>query len=913
MKRFKKNQYRWFSQRKNTDTDDNPLTDILVVPSQNVNNSPALNEAASTHGGVENESPNQGKLHSVTVEDPNECSQPKESTSITYVESINDNSYSGESTSSMYMESINDNSQPNESTSITFVESVNDSSQPNESTSIAFVESVNDSSQPNESTSITFVESVNDSSQPNESTSITFVESVNDSSQPNESTTITFVESVNDSSQPNESTTITFVESVNDSSQPNESTSITFVESVNDSSQPNESTTITFVESVNDSSQPNESTTITFVESVNDSSQPNESTSITFVESVNDSSQPNESTTITFVESVNDSSQPNESTTITFVESVNDSSQPNESTSITFVESVNDSSQPNESTSITFVESVNDSSQPNESTSITFVDSINDKPNIEEWTYENYEQAPSTMTSTYEYGSLHVDGATSEVTVQSDLKTSPSECINVSTPLSQSTVISVDEDVDETKMKNITRLIVSAFAFRVFGILLIFVDIFLIMSDVLSNDNKIVLECHSISLAIAFFFFFDVLLRVYVEGRKTYFTDLFNILDAFIIAITLLIDTIYFFFDLRFLKHIPRVAILLRPLRLIILVRVFHLAYQNRQLQKLTRRLVSENKRRYRRDGFDLDLTYITDRIIAMSFPSSGKQSFYRNPIKEVVRFLDTKHPNHYRVYNLCSERAYNPEHFHNRVQRIMIDDHNVPTLSEMVVFTKEVNMWLAQDKENVVVIHCKGGKGRTGTMVCACLIANQIFGTAKESLAYFASRRTDHTISSKFQGIETPSQSRYVGYFENVKNLYNWTLPPKKILTPYKIIISSIHNVGKGDGSDLKIQIATKQQTVFSCSSSKNCKIFHDIETDRVIIELLNCPILYDDIKVRFLSRNLPKYYDKCAFFFWFNTAFIQNNRLYLRRNELDNPHKRKAWKIYSSCFSVEMHFTQT
>ncbi|XP_069905022.1 phosphatidylinositol 3,4,5-trisphosphate 3-phosphatase TPTE2-like isoform X3 [Oryctolagus cuniculus] len=422
------------------------------------------------------------------------------------------------------------------------------------------------------------------------------------------------------------------------------------------------------------------------------------------------------------------------------------------------------SSQPKESTSITYVESINDNSQPKESTSITFVESINDKPNTEELTYENYEEAPSTMTSIYEYGSLHVDGATSEVTAQSDLKTSPSERISVSTPLSQSTVISVDEDVDETsKMKNTTRLIVSAFAFRVFGILLIFVDIFLIMSDVIFNDNKIVFECHSISLAIALFFFFDVLLRVYVEGRKTYFTDLFNILDAVIIAITLLIDTIYFFFDLRFLKDVPRVAVLLRPLRLIILVRVFHLAYQNRQLQKLTRRLVSENKRRYRRDGFDLDLTYITDRIIAMSFPSSGKQSFYRNPIKEVVRFLDTKHRNHYRVYNLCSERAYNPEHFHNRVQRIMIDDHNVPTLSEMVVFSKEVNMWLAQDKKNVVVIHCKGGKGRTGTMVCACLIGNQIFGTAKESLAYFASRRTDHTISSKFQGIETPSQVSFL------------------------------------------------------------------------------------------------------------------------------------------------------
>uniref|UniRef100_A0A5F9D4E1 Phosphatidylinositol-3,4,5-trisphosphate 3-phosphatase n=1 Tax=Oryctolagus cuniculus TaxID=9986 RepID=A0A5F9D4E1_RABIT len=699
MKRFKKNrQYRWFSKKKNTDMDDNPLTDILVVPNQNVNNSPALNEAVSTHGGVENESPNQGKLHSVTMEDPNEWDD-------------------------------------------------------NPLTDILVV--------------------------------------------------------------PNQN--------VNNSPALNEAVS-----------------------------------THGGVE--NESPNQGKLNSVTMED-------------------------PNEW-------------DDNPLTDILVV--------PNQN--------VNNSSQPKESTSITFVESINDKPNTEELTYENYEEAPSTMTSIYEYGSLHVDGATSEVTAQSDLKTSPSEHISVSTPLSQSTVISVDEDVDETsKMKNTTRLIVSAFAFRVFGILLIFVDIFLIMSDVIFNDNKIVFECHSISLAIALFFFFDVLLRVYVEGRKTYFTDLFNILDAVIIAITLLIDTIYFFFDLRFLKDVPRVAVLLRPLRLIILVRVFHLAYQNRQLQKLTRRLVSENKRRYRRDGFDLDLTYITDRIIAMSFPSSGKQSFYRNPIKEVVRFLDTKHRNHYRVYNLCSERAYNPEHFHNRVQRIMIDDHNVPTLSEMVVFSKEVNMWLAQDKKNVVVIHCKGGKGRTGTMVCACLIGNQIFGTAKESLAYFASRRTDHTISSKFQGIETPSQSRYVGYFENVKNLCNWTLPPKKILTPYKIIIYSIHNVGKGDGSDLKIQITTKQQTVFSCSSSKNCKIFHDVETDKVIIELLNCPILYDDVKVRFLSRNLPKYYDNCAFFFWFNTAFIQNNRLYLRRNELDNPHKRKAWKIYSSCFSVEMYFNQT
>ncbi|XP_051025806.1 phosphatidylinositol 3,4,5-trisphosphate 3-phosphatase TPTE2-like [Acomys russatus] len=405
----------------------------------------------------------------------------------------------------------------------------------------------------------------------------------------------------------------------------------------------------------------------------------------------------------------------------------------------------------------------------------------------------------------------------------------------------------------------------------------------------------------------------DVLLRVYVEGRQRYFSDLLNTLDAVVIGVTLLIAMSHIFYDKKILRDIPRLAVLLRPLRLLILVRILQLAHQKRQLEKLTRRLVSGNKRRYRKDGFDLDLTYVTERIIAMSFPSSGRQSFYRNPIKEVVRFLDTKHPNHYQVYNLCSERAYDPKHFHYRVRRIMIDDHNVPTLEEMLLFTKEVNDWMVQDPENVVAVHCKGGKGRTGTMICACLIAGQVVLNAKESLYFFGERRTDKSSSSKFQGIETPSQNRYVKYFEKLKCSYRCTLPPSKILVIKKFIIYSIHGVGKGNGSDLKIQIVMWQEIIFSCFSSKNCMIFHDVESDRVIINVFNCPALYNDVKVKFLCPNLPNYYDDCSFFFWFHTAFIQNNRLYLRRNELDNPHKQKTWKIYGPQFAVEVCFAET
>nr|XP_010980711.1 phosphatidylinositol 3,4,5-trisphosphate 3-phosphatase TPTE2-like isoform X2 [Camelus dromedarius] len=463
-------------------------------------------------------------------------------------------------------------------------------------------------------------------------------------------------------------------------------------------------------------------------------------------------------------------------------------------------------------------------------------------------------------------------------------------------------------------IKGIAYIIVSSFAFRVTGILLVFVDMCTIIMDLFLTKSTIYIpmEYHFVSLAIAAYFFLDVSLRVFVEGVLPYFSNVFNSLDATIVVVTLLLEIVYNAFGFTALKDVPKLTVFTRPLRLFVLLRAVHLAHQERHLEALTRRMVSENKRRYRKDGFDLDLTYVTERIIAMSFPSSGGQSFYRNPIKEVMRFLDTKHANHYQVYNLCSEKAYDPEYFHHRVRQYMIDDHNVPSLIEMLAFSRDVEKWMAQDEENIIVVHCKGGKGRTGTMICAYLLASERFTTAEDSLYYFGERRTDKSTSNKYQGVETPSQSRFVGYFAKVKNTYNLHLPPRKILKINKFVIYSIHGVGKGDGSDLEVQIMMKRKTVFFCSASRYCKIVHDAESNRVIINIFNSPLLYDEVKVRFLSSALPRYYDNCPFYFWFHTSFIQDNRLYLSRNELDNPHKPKTWKIYRSDFAVEVYFDE-
>lgn len=51
---------------------------------------------------------------------------------------------------------------------------------------------------------------------------------------------------------------------------------------------------------------------------------------------------------------------------------------------------------------------------------------------------------------------------------------------------------------------------------------------------------------------------------------------------------------------------------------------------------KALRAAVSGSRVRYMQDGYDLDLTYITPRLIAMGYPATGVEKTYRNSISDV-------------------------------------------------------------------------------------------------------------------------------------------------------------------------------------------------------------------------------------------------------------------------------------
>jgi hypothetical protein len=100
--------------------------------------------------------------------------------------------------------------------------------------------------------------------------------------------------------------------------------------------------------------------------------------------------------------------------------------------------------------------------------------------------------------------------------------------------------------------------------------------------------------------------------------------------------------------------------------------------------------------------------------------------------------------------------------------------------------FFKEIQKKFESNPEFVHAFHCWGGKGRTGTMVCMFLLYFHKCKTTEEAMKYFATKRN---VGEHFKGVETPTQIRFVKYFEEIVSNNN-ALPAEKCLKLKSFII---------------------------------------------------------------------------------------------------------------------------
>ena len=213
------------------------------------------------------------------------------------------------------------------------------------------------------------------------------------------------------------------------------------------------------------------------------------------------------------------------------------------------------------------------------------------------------------------------------------------------------------------------------------------------------------------------------------------------------------------------------------------------------------RKLVSKKKIRFQQDGFDLDLAYVGKSCIAMGFPSTGIEGAYRNRMDDTQKFFNTFHKGNHKIYNLCSERAY-PDNSFDKCVRYGFNDHNPPPLSVLIDICDDIDVFVNHNTQpNVVAIHCKAGKGRTGTVIASYL---QLSGEAKdadEALNLFGKSRTRNN-----KGVTIPSQQRYVRYYgryirELMNSDFKITAPPSVTVTGF--LMTHPPNFDLGGGCD--------------------------------------------------------------------------------------------------------------
>lgn len=199
-------------------------------------------------------------------------------------------------------------------------------------------------------------------------------------------------------------------------------------------------------------------------------------------------------------------------------------------------------------------------------------------------------------------------------------------------------------------------------------------------------------------------------------------------------------------------------------------------------------------------------------------------QRAYRNPLDRLVAFLDAKHGDDWAIWEFRAEgTGYPDEAVYGRIRHYPWPDHHPPPFRLVPMIVASMRNWLngegddpieghgatarqghsnkqvqSKDGKNkrVVVVHCKAGKGRSGTMACSYLIS-QCGWTPEDALAKFTEKRMRPQFGA---GVSIPSQLRTISYVDR------WT-KGGKMYVDNEVEITEVHVWGLRHGVKVSVE----------------------------------------------------------------------------------------------------------
>ena len=191
------------------------------------------------------------------------------------------------------------------------------------------------------------------------------------------------------------------------------------------------------------------------------------------------------------------------------------------------------------------------------------------------------------------------------------------------------------------------------------------------------------------------------------------------------------------------------------------------------------------------------------------------------------MNFLDSKHDKDWCIWEFRAEgTGYPDSEVYGRIHHYPWPDHHPPPFALIPAMMGSMRNWIQRLEENdhkdteadegkpthkgdrVAVVHCKAGKGRSGTVACSYLISEEGW-KAEEALQRFTERRMRVGFGA---GVSIPSQLRWVRYVDR------WTNSMAKKYVERPVEILELHIWGLRDGVKVAIEGFAEEGKQIKC-----------------------------------------------------------------------------------------------